>query len=158
MFSKLYFFRSTGCWKSKKMVQNDKKFCLSHFIAQESYIIWLSFMVQMCKMINLSWRFFQFFKIVIFQAVTVLKGQKMVQIDKKFCLSHLVSQESIMMQMSKMIIYPGGFFNFSKLWFFRSSGCCKGKKWPEMTKNSVLLHISETIHHIIGVWYTCVKS
>ena len=34
-----------------KMVQNDKKFCLLHSISQEPYIIWLSFMVQMWKII-----------------------------------------------------------------------------------------------------------
>ena len=33
------------------MVQNDKKFCPSPSISQEPYIIWLSFMVHMCKMI-----------------------------------------------------------------------------------------------------------
>ena len=32
------------------MVQNDKKFCPSRSIPHEPYIIWLSFMLHMCKM------------------------------------------------------------------------------------------------------------
>ena len=73
------------------MVQNDKTFCLLHSISQELYIIWLSFMVQMCKIISPG-VFFKF-KISIFWVVRGLKGQKMTQSDKKFCLSHSVSQE-----------------------------------------------------------------
>ena len=34
------------------MALNDKLFCLSHFITEESYIISLSFMVHLCKMIS----------------------------------------------------------------------------------------------------------
>ena len=52
--------------KRHKTVQNNKKFCLSGSISQESYIIWLSFMVQMCKMIISQSVFFNF-KILIFQ-------------------------------------------------------------------------------------------
>ena len=29
----------------------------------------------------------------------------------------------------------------------------KGKKWPAMTKNSVVLHISGTIQHDCYLWY-----
>ena len=36
--------------KGQKTNQNDKKFCLSCSISQEPYIIWLSFMVHLCKM------------------------------------------------------------------------------------------------------------
>ena len=32
------------------MAQNDKQFCLSHSVSQELYIMWLWFLVHMCKM------------------------------------------------------------------------------------------------------------
>ena len=52
-----HFFKFLIFWvhvgvKGQKMVQNYKKFCLSHSISQEPCIIWLSFMAQMCKMIS----------------------------------------------------------------------------------------------------------
>ena len=51
----------------QKTVQNDKKFCLLHSISQEPNIIWLWFMVHMCKMIiSVIFFFFHFFKILIF--------------------------------------------------------------------------------------------
>ena len=92
IFSKFWFFRFLKGWKCKKMVQKDKKFCLSCSISQEPYIMWLSFMVQICKMIISSGVFLNF-KILIFHVVRVLKGQKMAQNDKHFCLLHLIFQE-----------------------------------------------------------------
>ena len=74
------------------MVQNDKKFSLLLSISQEPYIIWLSFMVPMCKIIISPGVFFNF-EILVFRVVRGLKGQKMAQNDKKFCLSYSVSQE-----------------------------------------------------------------
>ena len=50
----------------QKMVQNDKKICLSHSISQEPYIIWLSFTVHMCKMIISPRVFFSFSKFWFF--------------------------------------------------------------------------------------------
>ena len=45
-FCKIFIF-----WiKGQKMAQNDKRFCLFCSINQETYIIWLSFMVHMSKM------------------------------------------------------------------------------------------------------------
>ena len=38
--------------------------------------------------------FFHFFKILIFQVVSWVKGKKMTQNNKKLCLSHSISQES----------------------------------------------------------------
>ena len=61
-------------------------------ICQEPYIIWLSFMVQMCKIIISPGVFFNF-KILIFWVFKWLKGQKMAQNDKIFRLSHSISQE-----------------------------------------------------------------
>ena len=137
------------------MVQNDKKFCLLGSISQKPCIIWLSFMVQICKMmiypvdffifskfwfsglwgagggwgkraknclklqkilsfalhmsgsiyhmivilctyvsnVDISSCFFHFFKMLIFQVVREVKGQKMVQNDKIFCLCHSIFEE-----------------------------------------------------------------
>ena len=66
---------------------------------------------------------FFYFKILIFQVVREVKGQKMTQMDKKFSLSHSVSQEPyliwlwFLVHMYKMMISPAIFFIFSKLWF-----------------------------------------
>ena len=86
-FQNFVFFWSIGGVKGKKMVQNDKNFCLLRSISQEPYITWLSFMVQMCEMITSPNVFFNL-KILIFRVVRGLKGQNRVQNDKKFCLSH----------------------------------------------------------------------
>ena len=59
-FQNFYFLVVSGV-KGQKMAQNDKKFYLSCFISQEPYIIWLSFMVHLCKMI-ISSRIFSFFQ------------------------------------------------------------------------------------------------
>ena len=66
IFSKLWFFGSLGggIKRQKITTQNDKKFCLSRSVSQEPYIIWLSFMVHLCKMIISPGVLF--FKIMIF--------------------------------------------------------------------------------------------
>ena len=56
-------FWFVGGVESKKMAQNDKKSCLLHFISQEWYIIWLSFMMHWCEMM-ISVGVFYFFKIL----------------------------------------------------------------------------------------------
>ena len=68
-FSKFWFSRLTGWagerggWKGKKCPQNDKSsVCLLHLIFQESYIIWSSFMVQMCERMISPGIFFIFSK------------------------------------------------------------------------------------------------
>ena len=60
------------------MSKMTKKFCPSPFISQEPYIIWLSFMVHLCKMVISPGVFFlHFFNIWIFWVFRGLnKGQK----------------------------------------------------------------------------------
>ena len=124
-FFKVFIFWVFRVLKGQKMVQNDKKFCLSLSISQEPCIIWLSFIVHICKMIICSGIFFfHFFKILIFQVVRGVNVQKMVQNYKKFCPSHSISQElyiiwlSFMVHMCKMIISPDVFFHFFKVLIF----------------------------------------
>ena len=55
---KILFFRVVMRLIRQKMAQNDKKFCLSHSLSQEPYIIWLWFLVHMCKMMISAANFF----------------------------------------------------------------------------------------------------
>ena len=143
------------------MVQNDKKIYPSCSVSEEPYIIWLLFMVNMCKMIISPGVFFQFFKILIFWVVSGIKGQKAVPNHKKFCLSCFISQEpciiwlSFMVHMCKMIISLGIYCIFSKFWFFRvlvGERAKHGPKWQVIT--SVALHISGTLHHMTVIYGT----
>ena len=88
------FFKILIFWvvKGKKTVQNDKKFFPLHSMSQEQYIIWLSFMIHVCKMI-ISSGVFLYFHNLIFWVHRGVKGQKTVQNDKKFCLLHSISQK-----------------------------------------------------------------
>ena len=56
LFSFLQNFSFLGCWGK-----------CSHCISQELYVIWLWFLVHMCKMMISPAIFFHFFKILIFQ-------------------------------------------------------------------------------------------
>ena len=91
-FFKIFIFWVVEGVKGQKIVQNDKKFCLSSSTSQEPYIISLSFMLHLHKMIISPGVFFYFFKIFIFWGVRGVKRQKLVQDDTKFCLLHSISQ------------------------------------------------------------------
>ena len=148
------------------MVQNDKKFCPLHSISQQPCIVWLSFMVHICKMMISSGIFF-FFQNFDFLVHTGVKGQKMFQNDKKFCLLHSISQEPyliwllFMVQMCKMIISPGVFFNFSIFIFQVVRGIERAKSIPKwQTFLSVAPYISGTIYYMIFICDThvCIKG
>ena len=68
-FFKILIFWVVRMVKVQKTVQNDKKIYRSNSISQEPYIIWLSFLVHMCKNNNIFRHFFHFFKILIFKVV-----------------------------------------------------------------------------------------
>ena len=144
------------------MAQNDKNLSLSYSISQEPYIIWLSFMVHICKMISSGFFFFfHFFKNFIFQYVRWVKCQKMAQNGKIFRLSHSISQEAYMiwswflLHMCKMMICSF----FSQFRFSRLLGRWKSKNWPKMIKNSVRLtpYLRNRTSYDCDVWYTCVR-
>ena len=122
-FFKILIFRVVREVKVQKTVQNDKKFCPSRFISEEPYIIWLSFMVHLCKMTISPCVSFHFFKILIFWVVKGVKEQKMAENDKQFCLLYSISHEpyiiwlSFLVHICKMIISSGVFFIFSKFSF-----------------------------------------
>ena len=111
-------------------------------ISQELYIIWLSFVVYKCKMIISPGLFFYFFKNLFLWVVRRVKGQKMVQNDKKnFVLCTLYLRNHIyiiwswlMVHMCKRIISPGTFYIFFNFYILGSVVGYKSKKWPKMTK------------------------
>ena len=162
-FFKILIFRVV---MGEKMVPNDKKFCPSRFIYQEPYIIWLSFIVNLCRMIISPGFFFLFSKILIFWVVRETKGQKVVQNDKKFCLLRSISQEpylmwlSFMVHMCKMIISPGVFFHFFKILIFRIVREGKGQKTVQNNKKFCPSHapyLRNHTSHDFHLWYTSVK-
>ena len=61
-FKILIFGIIRGEVKGQKTAQNDNKFCLSHSMSQELYIMWLWFLVHMCKMMISAANFFHFSK------------------------------------------------------------------------------------------------
>ena len=83
-FSKFWFFRLLGREKGKNSPKRQKtQLCL---ISQESYVIWLSFMLHMCKMI-ISPSVFSFFQIFNFLVISGVKGQKMAKWQKILSLT-----------------------------------------------------------------------
>ena len=86
VFFSVFIFQAVRGVKGQKIAQNDKKFCLVHFISQGPYIIWLSFMVHLCKMMISPGAFFHFFKILIFWVVRRVKGQKWPRMTGKSVL------------------------------------------------------------------------
>ena len=62
-----------------------------------------------------------------------------------------------MVQICKMIIFPGFFFNFQILIFWIARGL-KGLQWPKMTKISVCrtLYFRNDISNDLHLWYTCI--
>ena len=142
-----------------------KKFCPSHSISQEQSIIWLLFMVLMCKMV-ISPGVFSFFQNFDFfdcqrdkRAKNGPKWQKILSVTCSISQEPYLIWLSFMVHMCKVIISPGDYFIFSKFWFFRLLGGWKCKKWSKMTKNAVC-HTSYIRNHTsydCHLWYTCVK-
>ena len=104
------------------MVENVKKLCLSCSISEEPCIIWLSFMVHLCKLIiSLAvFSFFQSFDLANWRHKRAKNGPKW----QKIVAVSFVSQEPCMIlfwflvHMCKMMISPAIFFIFFKFRFF----------------------------------------
>ena len=153
IFSKFWFF------EGEKMVQNDEMFCPWCLISQEPYLIWLSFVVNMCKMIIspgvfvfVYVFFLHIFKILIFWIVRGVKVQKnSPKWQKILSVTRSTSQEpyiiwfSFMVHICKPIISPGGFFIFSK-------------KWSRMTKDYVCCtpYLRKHTSCVCHLWCKCV--
>ena len=83
IFFEIFIFWAVRGVKGQKIAQNEKrKLHLSCAISQEQYSIWSWFSYSCIKWWYLQ-AFFHFFEILIFLVFRGLKGQKMVQNDKK---------------------------------------------------------------------------
>ena len=113
---------------------------LHHIIVIYGTLVWND---DICKC------FSHFSKIFIFWVIKRI-GQKMVQNEKKLCLSRYISQEpyikwfSFVVCKCKTIISSGVFFIFSKFWFFRFPLCLP-----------YLISQAPYINHDLHLWYTC---
>ena len=131
-FFKIFIFQVARAVKGEKTVQNDQKNCLLHTISEKPSIIWLPFMVNICKMI-ISWSaFFDFWKILIFWVQKMAKGKKTVHSDRKLSVAFHISgtiNHMIMIFWCTCIKqwYLSKFFYYLKSWFLGFFGV-KGQK------------------------------
>ena len=155
MISPGFFFQNFDfSVKGQNVVQYEKRFCLLNSISQEPYIIWLSFVVDKCKMIISPGVCFHFFKILIFWFAGGINEQKRTQNDKNFCLLRLISQESLFIAhiSKKEISY---FFQF--LIFVVNSGV-KGQKMTQNDRKLCVAPISQEAYTIwCDFWYAYIK-
>ena len=99
------------------------------------------------------WYFCMFFCHFFYNwVVSGVKGQKITQNDKIFCLLHFMSQEPyisllLIMHLCKMMMYPGLLLVFSKFWFSR------GQKMVKSEKKFSLLHTISQEAHIRWLWF-----
>ena len=138
-----------GGGEGEKTTQNDQKFCMSHLVFQESYIIWYLFLVHMHKRIFQEFQeVFPFFQNFDFR-------------------DHSVSQEPYIIRLRflvhicKMMTSPPIFSIFSKFWFFGFLGREGGKrakndlKWPISVCQALYLRNCRSHHQ--EIWYAVVK-
>ena len=116
-FLKFSFFGLLVGWKGKKTPKMTKKICLLQLISQESYIIWLSFMVHLCKTISLEF-FFIFSKFWFFGLLRRVRGWRGKRAKNSISQESYIIWFLFMVLMCKIIISPGDVFIFSKFWFF----------------------------------------
>ena len=124
--------------KNSPRSQKIMSVCLPVSISQEAYIVWLWFLVHICKMMTFPKKFFVFSKFWFFRLLGRQEGKKkMVQNDKKLCLFHSITQEPYLIWLwflvdrCKMMIYPGVFLYF----FFKTLQILKFLHfyWPTST-------------------------
>ena len=123
-FQNLYFL-GVRWVKGQKLVKIAKKFCPSHSISQEPYIIWSSFVVHNCKMIISPSVFFICFEMLIFGLLggSTGKKKKWSKMGESFVchppyLRNHTSWFSFMLHMCEMILSRGVFFHFFQILIF----------------------------------------
>ena len=98
-------FDFVGCWESKKAKNRpkwEKIMSLPLHISRTIHHMIFIYGTHV-ENDNVSRCFFHYFKILIFSFVRGLKGQKVVQNDKKFCLLHSISQEPYIVWLSFVV-------------------------------------------------------
>ena len=152
--------------KEQKTFQKDKRFCPLHSISQEPYIIWLSFVVYICKMIIAPGFLFIFSK---FWFCRFLMGKRTKNDLKrqKICQFHSISQKpyiiwlSCMVHFCKMTISPGVFFfvcffsisqNVFTFWVVRREG--RGVKGQKMVQGDRKFCLLFSISQESYIWFS----
>ena len=134
IFFQILIFGVNSEVKGQNMAQNDKKFCLSHSVFQEAYIIRSWFLAHLtCKMMTSPDAFFIFSNFYFLSCEGGWGGgQKLAQNVSKFCLSHLVFHMiryepyliwlwfcyTFVKYFQQLVFFFFIFFIFSKFWFF----------------------------------------
>ena len=90
--------------------------------------------------------FWVFFKIMVFWFVSAIKGQKMIQNDKNFCMLRLISQESLFILRMRKRKYLLIFFQFL---IFEAHSGVKGQK---MTQNDRKLCVEPISQEVYTIW------
>ena len=138
IFSKILIFWVVRGVKMQKMVQNDIKISLLQ-VSQEPYIMWLSFMVHMCKMISPGF-FFVFSKFWFFG----WEGKKWSRMTKhSVCRGYLRNHTSYDCHLWYTCVkwYLQVFFcHFFKILIFWVVRGVKGKKTVQNDKKFCSLH------------------
>ena len=161
-FFRISIFQVVRWLKGQKMVQNDKKFCLLHFISHELYIMWLSFIVCIRKIIISSGVLLIFPKFWFSGSIGRWNSKKRSRMTKNsvcyapYLRNHTSCDCHFWCKCVKLW-YLQIFFSILKFWFSRLPGCWKCKKWPKMTKNSACLtpNLRNHTSYDCGFWYTC---
>ena len=120
-FFKILIFLVVRRVKWQKMAQNDKKFCLSHSISQELYLIWLWFLAHWYKIMVSPAIFFIFSKFWFFRFLVEGKRAKKWPIITNFSLSHYISRTvswRLLLHMYKLKISPGVFLYLFYYFFY----------------------------------------
>ena len=148
----IHFFRILICGvvievKGQKIVQNYKKFCPSCSISQEPHIIWLSFMVHICKM-NISGCFSCRFSKFWFSGLSGgVKGQKNAQNDKFFVCHILYFRNYISYDLH--IWYTCMYKRMVSLGIFHFF---KGDKRAKMAQNDKKIFLPHSVSQKPYIW------
>ena len=91
-----------------------KKICLLHCISEKPYIIWLSFMVSICKMIISSSFFFHFLKILIFGSLGGKRAKNDLKLPVSVCFAQYLRNCRSYHQ-----YFDNGIYRCFSLYFFK---------------------------------------
>ena len=131
--------------------------CTLYFRSHISYDLHLWYIFTYKRIISPGVFSIFFFKILIFEIIRRgggVKGQKMVQNNKKFCLYHSLSQKPCIIWLWFLVRVQNdgiasNFFHFLKFWFLGFWGGVKGKEWLTITDFSIscLYHKNCSLYH-----------
>ena len=148
------FFKTLIFWvatkvKRQKMAQNDKKNSLLHLIFQESYLIWSSFMVRICKSRISPGAVYIFSKVEFSGSIVRLKGKKRPKYDKKLSVALQISGSINMIVIFSTHVWNDDiyrcWFQFLKVLLFRVVSAENVKK--------ILSHSISQEPYLMRLWF-----